>query len=164
MNIEYLNRLNEHFKNSGTWGYVLFYDKIDDKKVDVCLTYESSIESVILCGDDSEIYDLSELILIDERFTKAVTQSEQRYVVYVQGEYEGVHWSNKGKMIQVNGYFGNNQEYYSDTSFPNKLLSAKTWKRKKDADNKLKQLISNSINPRKNLEGKVIEVTISISY
>jgi len=91
-------------------------------------------------------------------------QSERRYVVYVKGDFESVHYNSRGKILQIDGYYSDNQDYYKDTIFSNSLLSAKTWKRKKDAENKLTALTSNCINKRKNLIGEVIEVTLTISY
>jgi len=89
--------------------------------------------------------------------------SEKRYVVHVKGEYKSVHYKSRDKILQVDGYYADEQSRYTDTTFTNKLLSAKTWKRKKHAENKLASLISTSVNKQKNLTGEVIEVIISIS-
>lgn len=89
-------------------------------------------------------------------------ESEKRYIVHVKGEFESVHYSSRDKILQVDGYYANDQSPYTDTTFTNKLLSAKTWKRKKNAENKLTALTSTRRNRRKNLEGEVIEITISI--
>ena len=90
-------------------------------------------------------------------------ESEKRYVVYVKGEFKSVHYNSRNKILQVDGYYKNDQNPSTDTTFTTKLLSAKTWKRKKDAENRLNAITSTRFNKQKNLTGEVIPVTITIT-
>ena len=46
---------------------VLCYDTIDKKRVDIPFCYEITYDDVIITGDEGEIYEMSELELIEDK-------------------------------------------------------------------------------------------------
>ena len=58
---DYLKKQPNNFKHG-----VLFFDTIDKKRVDLTIFYEPSVDKIFISGDESEIYDLEELNLLDK--------------------------------------------------------------------------------------------------
>lgn len=164
MKEEHFEKLRKYFLDKKHQESILFYDKVEGKKVEIPIIYEASLSRPIITGDDSEIYDFEELDLIDDKVLNDVFEQIKAYVVHVKGEFVSVHWSKRGELIQVDGYFPNEKKSYSEATFTKKLQSAKIWKRKKDAENRLVRLLRTDINKKKSLIGEVIEVTITFKY
>ena len=68
MIIEDYIKLKEYLKTqpSNLKRGVLFFDTIDKKRVDLTIFYEPSVDKIFISGDESEIYDLEELNLLDK--------------------------------------------------------------------------------------------------
>jgi len=58
--IEFLKSKNEAVEA------VLFYDQIKDKRLDLFVWFSLSDNDIYIYGDDSQLYEFSELELIDE--------------------------------------------------------------------------------------------------
>jgi len=69
MTPEHLELLTDFLKKKGTMDgtnvRVLFYDPIDQKRVDLPLWFEPALNEVCIGGDEGEMYELSEVELID---------------------------------------------------------------------------------------------------
>jgi hypothetical protein len=55
-------------KNNMAWINVLCYDQVDDKRLDVEMVYDKG--EIFIGGDQGEMYEFSELEIIDERVLK----------------------------------------------------------------------------------------------
>jgi len=64
------NKLAKFLKMQGTNTIVLFYDQVDDRRIDLDVWYEKSDGNVYIAGDEGEMYEFSELEIIDERVLK----------------------------------------------------------------------------------------------
>lgn len=58
--------IKNYLKNHPTGTKILFFDNIDNKRVDIGIWHEKSDDEIYMYGDESQIYDFSELELIDE--------------------------------------------------------------------------------------------------
>jgi hypothetical protein len=67
MTNENKEKLAKFLKEQGTNTMVLFYDQVDDRRIDLSVWYEESENDVYIAGDEGEMYEFSELELIDER-------------------------------------------------------------------------------------------------
>ena len=59
-------KLTKFLKEQATNTSVLFYDNIDKRRIDLRVWYEKSNGNIYISGDESELYEFSELELIDE--------------------------------------------------------------------------------------------------
>ena len=55
-------------KNNMAWINVLCHDQVDDKRLDIEMVYDQG--KIFIGGDQGEIYEFSELEIIDERVLK----------------------------------------------------------------------------------------------
>jgi len=67
MTIENKEKLVKFLKEEGDNRMVLFYDQVDDRRIDLSVWYEESENDVYIAGDEGQMYEFSELELIDER-------------------------------------------------------------------------------------------------
>ena len=70
MTNEHLKLLTEFLAEKGKNRNILFYDNIDDKRVDLNMWYEESDNEIYIAGDEGELYELHELDLIDDAVLK----------------------------------------------------------------------------------------------
>ena len=67
MTKENKEKLAKFLKEQGAYTMVLFYDQVDDRRIDLDVWYEKSDGNIYIAGDEGEMYEFSELELIDER-------------------------------------------------------------------------------------------------
>ena len=67
MTKENKEKLAKFLREQETNTTVLFFDQVDDRRIDLDVWYEKSDGNIYIAGDEGEMYEFSELELIDER-------------------------------------------------------------------------------------------------